>query len=359
MRTNKSLVLGTVVSFALLSPVFADAPAKPDAQMQVVLDAQTKLGAKPIYTLSVSEARKGPTVGDGANEVLKEQHKSTKPEAVGSIDNVDYPTFDKKTGKARVYTPADASSEGPLPIIVYWHGGGWVIGSLDAYDVTPRILANGAHAIVVSCDYRESPENKFPTAHDDALACYQWVLANTAKLKGDGKRIAIAGESAGGNMAAGVAIEARDQKLQAPVYQLLIYPVAGGGFDQPSYQTYMKQQPLDTPTVKWMLNNYIRTPADANNPRLAIVNQANLASLPPATVITAEIDPLNSEGRAYAKKLIAAGVPVDFHNYEGVTHEFFPLGTTVDKAKEAEAAAIVDLTSAFAGDKVEAGSETP
>ena len=162
-------------------------------------------------------------------------------------------------------------------MIVYWHGGGWVIGSLDAYDATPRALANGAHAVVVSCDYHLSPEYKFPAAHDDALRCYQWVTENTDKLHADPYRIAVAGESAGGNMAAEVAIEARDRKMPLPVYQLLVYPVAGGGFDQPSYKSNATAKPLDTATIKWMLNNYIVTPADANDPRLAIVNNAEPA----------------------------------------------------------------------------------
>ncbi len=335
------------------------APAQPDAQMQAVLDAQRQLGFKPVPTLSVEEARKDPTVGMGEKEVLANAHKSIEPMAVGDISNIVYQTEGGTEVKARIYRPAEAGQDEVLPVIVYWHGGGWVIGSLDAYDATPRELANGAHAVVVSCDYRESPENKFPAAHTDALYCYQFVTQNTDKFGGDPTRIAVAGESAGGNMASEVAIEARNRGMPQPVYQLLIYPVAGGGFDQPSYKTYGNQQPLDTPTVKWMLNNYVRTPADANDPRLAIVNQPDLSGLPPATVITAEIDPLNSEGRAYARKLMAAGVPVNYRNFTGVTHEFFSLGMTVEKAKEAEDMATADLKTAFAHEKVSTGRELP
>ena len=355
----KTALCSAVAATALAGGAFAaTAPAQPDEQMQAVLQAQKELGLKPLTTLSVDEARTQPTVGMAEKEVLANAHKSIEPMPVGSIDNITFPTEGGKDVKARVYKPVDAG-DAPLPVIVYWHGGGWTIGSLDAYDATPRELANGAHAVVVSCDYRESPENKFPDAHTDALYCYQFVTQNMEKLGGDPSRVAVAGESAGGNMAAEVAIEARDRGMPMPIYQLLIYPVAGGGFDQPSYKTYQNQQPLDTPTVKWMLNNYTRTPADATDPRLAIVNQTNLSGLPPATLITAEIDPLNSEGRAYARKLMAAGVPVDYRNYTGVTHEFFSLGMTVKTAKEAEDLATADLKAAFAHQKVQTGKEMP
>ena len=336
----------------------ADAPGQPDAQMAAVLEAQRHLGWKPIPGQSVEAARSGPTVGMGENEVLAEAHKSIDPMPVGSIDNIEFATDDKSLVKARVYKPKDAGDE-KLPVIVYWHGGGWVIGSLDAYDATPRELANGAHAVVVSCDYREGPEHKFPAAHTDALYCYEFVTKNMDKWNGDASRIAVAGESAGGNMAAEVAIEARNRHMPLPLYQLLIYPVAGGGFDQASYLTYANQQPLDTPTVQWMLKNYTSSPADAQDPRLAIVNQPDLTGLPPATVITAEIDPLNSEGRAYARKLMAAGVPVNYRNFGGVTHEFFSLGRTVERAKQAEDIATADLRAAFAHEKVAPSAETP
>ena len=339
--------------------VSVETPAQPDAQMAAVLAAQKTLGIKPLPTLSVEEARKQPTVADGEKELLADEHRSIEPMAVDSVDHVKVPVSKDYEVDARVYTPKDASRDQPLPVVVYWHGGGWTVGNLDAYDATPREIANGAHAVVVSCDYRNGPEYKFPTAHNDALECYEWVTQNTAKFNGDPSRIAVAGESAGGNMAAEVAIEARDRKLIQPVYQLLVYPVAGG-FDQPSYKTYTDSNlPLNTATVQWMLQNYTTTPADAKNPRLDIVDQPNLQGLPPATLITAEIDPLNSEGRAYAKKLMAAGVPVDYHNVTGVTHEFFGLGMTVDKAKDAEAIANADLMKAFAHQPVAAGNETP
>ena len=354
----KAAGLGAVAFVALLAgSAQAQMAGTPDADLQAVLTAQQSLGLKPLPTLSVDEAREQPTVADGQKKVLSDQLKSIAPEPVASVDNITIPG-DQGEFKARVYTPENPGDQ-PLPVIVYWHGGGWVVGSLDAYDATPRALANGAHAVVVSCDYHESPEYKFPAAHDDALRCYQWVTQNTDKLKADPYRIAVAGESAGGNMAAEVAIEARDRKMPLPVYQLLVYPVAGGGFDQPSYKANATAKPLDTATVKWMLNNYIVTPADATNPRLAIVDTPDFKGLPPATVITAEIDPLNSEGRAYAKKLIAAGVPVDFRNYQGMTHEFFGLGASVAKAKEAEMLASSDLTRAFAHEAPVKSTEQP
>ena len=334
----------------------AATPAMPDPQMQAVLDAQKSLGLKPLPTLSVEDARKQPTVGDGEKELLSNEHKSIAPEEVGNIETVHYTARDRMEMDARIYTPAGASSDQPMPVIVYYHGGGWVIGSIDSYDATPRILANGARAVVVSCEYRNGPEFKFPTAHNDAEDCFNWVTQNMKKLKGDPARLALAGESAGGDMAAEVALYARDHETVQPVYQLLIYPVAGGGFDQPSYKTYTADNiPLNTATVQWMLQTYTTTPADAENPRLSIISQPSLKGVAPATVITAEIDPLNSEGRAYASKLQKAGVAVDYKDFKGVTHEFFPLGRTVQTAKDAEMLANADLMKAF-GHQANAGS---
>jgi acetyl esterase/lipase len=338
----------------------AMAPARPDAQMQAVIDADKKLGAKPLPSLSVAEAREQPTLADGQKEVLADEHKSIEPEAVASVDHVRVPVADGVEVDARIYTPVGASSDETLPVVVFFHGGGWTIGSLDSDDGTAREIANGAHAVVVSCDYRKGPEYKFPTAHNDALECYQWATKNTGKFNGDPARIAVAGESAGGNMAAEVAIEARDRHMTMPIYQVLIYPVAGGGFEQTSDRIYTDPSlPLNTATIEWMLKQYTSSPADESNPRLAIVNQPDLMGLPPATLITAEIDPLNSEGRAYARKLMAAGVPVDYRNFTGVTHGFFGLGQTVEKAKDAEQMANADLMKAFARQPPQASIEQP
>ncbi|MDQ3038799.1 MAG: alpha/beta hydrolase [Pseudomonadota bacterium] len=190
----------------------ANMPPKADAQMQAVLDQVTQLGGKPIETLTPAEARQQPTSADAVMALLKAQGKPTAPEAVGTVTNS---TFPGPGGAVpiRIYMPASAApanaGKGPLPVVLYIHGGGWVIANLDPYDASPCAIANAANAIVVSTHYRKGPAHMFPAAHDDTLAAYQWVLKNAGKLSGDPKRIAVVGESAGGNMAANIALAAR------------------------------------------------------------------------------------------------------------------------------------------------------
>lgn len=314
-------------------------PAQPAPEMQKVLDTLASLHGKPIETLTPKEARKQPTPADAVAKVMKEQ--KIKPESVGSIDNRSIDGPDKNI-KLRIYTP---KGDGPFPIIVYYHGGGFVIADLDTYDATPRALANAVGAVVVSAHYRQGPENKFPAAHDDAFAAYKWTVENAKKIKGDSSRIAVAGESAGGNLANAVSLQARDQKVQLPVYQLLVYPVAGADMNTPSYVENANAKPLNRPMMKWFFD-HAATPADASDPRL-IPLTANLTGLPPTTIITAQIDPLRSDGEMLAKKLEAAGVKVNYRNFDGVTHEFFGMGSVVPQAHEALTVAAADLKTAL------------
>ncbi|MDQ3196353.1 MAG: alpha/beta hydrolase [Pseudomonadota bacterium] len=304
---------------------------KPDAQMQAVLDQLAALGGKPIVSLSAEEARKQPTPADAVKALLQSQGKSTAPMPVARVQDGEIPGPAGPI-KARIYTPEGA---GPFPVIVYYHGGGWVIANLDTYDASPRALANAAKAIVVSSHYRQAPEHKFPAAHEDAFAAYQWVLNNAVAFNGNPNRVSVVGESAGGNLAAAVALMAREAKLPMPVHQVLVYPVANAQIGSESEQQNAEAKPLNTPMLTWFYEKYLPTPADKNSPLIALTEVADLKGLPPATIITAQIDPLRSEGRAYAEKLEQAGVPVDYRNYEGVTHEFFGMGAVVDKAKEA------------------------
>jgi acetyl esterase/lipase len=318
--------------------------AQPDAQMQAVLDQLQKLGAKPIEALTPAQARAQPSPADAVKAVLKAQGKPVTPEPVAKMQDS---TFPGPGGPVpiRIYTPRGT---GPMPVILYIHGGGWVIANLDTYDASPRALANGANAIVVSTHYRQAPEHPFPAAHEDTLAAYKWVLANAAKLGGDPKRVAVVGESAGGNMAADIAIAARDQKLQAPVAQVLVYPVAGNDTNTPSYIEKANAKPLSKAAMEWFIKYTFKEPKDAQDPRIDLVHRTDLAGLAPATVIVDQIDPLRSEGRAYADALKAAGVPVTLQQYDGVTHEFFGMGAVVDKAKQAEQFAADQLKKAFA-----------
>lgn len=314
-----------------------------DKDMTKVLDELAKLGGKPIETLTPAEARKQPSPVDAMNAVLKEEGKSTAPEEVAKVENRTI-----KAGSAslpvRIYTPKDAKA--PYPVIVYFHGGGFVIATNDTYDASARGLANGAKAAVVAVEYRKAPENKFPAAHDDANAAYAWVLKNAASFSGDPKNVAVAGESAGGNLALNVAINARDKKEQLPVHVLAVYPIASSNTDSKSYREFAEAKPLDKPMMTWFTNEYVRTPADAQDPRLNLV-LANLAGLPDTTIINAELDPLASDGEMLEKKLDDAKVSVKRKTYSGVTHEFFGLGAVVGKAKDAMDFATSRLKDAF------------
>ena len=310
----------------------AAAPPAADAQMQAVLDQLTKLGGKPIETLSPEEARKQPSPADAVRALLESQGKPTTPEAVAKVVER---TFPGPGGAVpiRVYIPA---GQGPFPVVLYIHGGGWVIADLDTYDASPRAIANAAKAIVVSTHYRQAPEHKFPAAHEDTLAAYEWVLANAAKFGGDPKRIALVGESAGGNMAANIAIAARDKKLQAPLHQVLIYPVANNDMNAPSYVENANAKPLNKAMMEWFVKHTFASPDQTADPRIALAKRTDLAGVAPATIVLAQIDPLRSDGEALAAALRAAGVPVTVQRYDGVTHEFFGMGAAVDKAKAAQ-----------------------
>jgi len=341
-----ALTLRRVLTVAALSlgaaaTALAQTMAKPNPQMQAVLDQHAALKPKPLHTLTPEQAREQPSIADATSALMKKMDK--QPEKVSHIDNR---AIDGPAGKIRVriYRPDGA---GPFPVLVYYHGGGWVIADLDTYDATPRALANAAQAVVVSSHYRQAPEHKFPAAHEDALAAYRWAMANAADIKGDPNRVAVAGESAGANMAAAVCLMARDQGIRLPVHQLLIYPVADTAMDTASYRENANAKPLDKKGMEWFAQHAI-PPGEKLNPLLKLVSEPNLRGLPPATIITAQIDPLRSEGATLAEKLKAAGVPVSYRNYDGVTHEFFGMGAVVDTAKEAVRFAAENLQASLA-----------
>jgi acetyl esterase len=343
MNVRRLLALASALALVIGATMSAQTPPRADPQMQAVLDQLAKLGAKPLETLSPAEARKQPSPADAVMALLKSQGKSTAPEPVANVENK---TFPGPAGAVpiRIYTP---KGTGPFPVLLYIHGGGWVIADLDTYDASARALTNASGAVLVSTHYRQAPEHKFPGAHDDTWAAYEWVLKNARSFNGDPTKIALAGESAGGNMAAAITVMARDRKLQMPVHQVLVYPVTDHAFDTPSYQENANAKPLSKAAMQWFFGHYLKTPADGDNPRLAVVRTPNLKGLPPATVITAQIDPLRSEGEAFAKKLRAAGVKVHYQNFDGVTHEFFGMGAVVDKARLAVRVAGDQLKAAF------------
>ena len=315
-----------------------------EKDMRQVLKKLEQLGAKPIESRSVQEARAQPTPADAVKAVLADMGKSPLTPAV-KMQDMTYP-IEGGTQPLRIYTPEGAGAE-PLPIIVYYHGGGWVIADLNTYEASALALATKAKAIVVSVEYRHSPEAKFPAAHEDAFAGYKWILDNAAKLGGNPKKVAVVGESAGGNLAINVAIMARDKKVQQPVAMVLVYPVTQTNMDTPSYLDNQNAAPLSKAGMGWFVDHVLAKPEDAKNPMLNLTTEADLKGLPSTTIIGAEIDPLRSDGTLLADKLEQAGVKVHYELYSGVTHEFFGMDAVVAKAGEAQDFAAADLRRAF------------
>lgn len=317
--------------------------SRADKDMAAVLTKLEDLNPKPISSLSAEDARTQPTPADAVAALMQERKQSTAPLPIGKTKNrtITGPGGDIPI---RIYTP---QGNGPFPVIVYFHGGGWVIGTIDTYDSSARALTKTANAIVVSVEYRKAPEHKFPAAHEDAYASYQWVLRNADSFGGDPSMVAVAGESAGGNLAAAVCLMARARGELLPVHQALIYPVAGYDFDTQSYRENAQAKPLDKPMMAWFFEKYLREPSDGKKPWIDLVNAPNLSGLPSATIITAGIDPLRSEGRRYAERLLEAGVPVTYRNFEGVTHEFFGMGAVVGDAKRAVRVVANGLNGSF------------
>ena len=315
-----------------------------DADMLSVLVAQDRLGVRPLHALTPEEARRQPSMADAVKAILQNEGR-TLPTGGAKKQDLTYPTAGG-TQPIRIYTPDDAG-QGPLPVIVFYHGGGWVIADINTYEASALALAKKTKAIVASVEYRHGPETKFPGAHDDANAAYRWVLENAASFGGDPRRVALAGESAGGNLAVNVAQFARDQNLQRPAHMLLVYPVAGTDTNTRSYQEHALAKPLNKATVLWMVENYTKGPQDLADPRLNLV-ASNLRDLPPATIILADIDPLRSDGQMLAEKLRGAGGRASLHRYEGATHEFFGLDAVVRDAERAQNVAARELREALA-----------
>jgi acetyl esterase len=318
-----------------------DPSTRADHDMARVLEALTALEVKPIETCTVEEARAQPSLADAAALVMKADGISAEVPGIATRD-VTYPGA---TGQraARIYTP---EGDGPLPVVLYFRGGGFVIGSLDAYDATPRAMAARTGAIFISADYAMAPEHKFPAPHDDAYAAYRWVIESAASFGGDPSRIALMGESAGGNLAANVAIDARDHGLPAPLAQILVYPLASTNLMQASGLQNANAKPLNVSMLSWFMDKLLADPGDVKTPLLNLLT-ADLRDLPPATIINAGIDPLESDGEKLARRLRDAGTRVTNAIYPGTTHEFFGLAAIVKASAEAQALAASQLQEAF------------
>lgn len=319
----------------------------PNAQMQAVLDELASLNAPPLTAVVPRVARQLPSVADAVRSILSKQSKPV----IEPVGKVAHQVIKGPGGQLlmRIYTP---QGTGPFPVIVYFHGGGWVIAGINVYDGSARALTNAANAIVVALAYRQAPETPFPGAPMDCFTAYQWVLANAASFGGDPTRVAVAGESAGGNLATVTCMMARDKGVRLPVHQLLVYPVTSTWYTAPqrvfaSYDQNQDAKPLATPGLKWFYGYYLRKEEDSLNPYASPLRATSLRGLPPATVITADIDPLRDEGEAYKARLAADGVATTGTRYTGVTHEFFGTGAVVDAGKQAVAEAAAALKKAF------------
>ncbi len=304
-----------------------------DPQAQKVLEQIAALGLPPNHTVSPGQARIN----------MKARPRATGPEVAKVEDRlipgpgVEIPI--------RLYTPAGS---GPFPILVWFHGGGWVVGDLEMADPTARHLTVGAGCVVVSVDYRLAPETKFPGAADDCYAGTAWAAQNAGRLNGHPNRIAVGGDSAGGNLAAAVALMARDRGGPPLVFQLLVYPVIARDFETESYRRNAQGYSLTRDGMRWYWDHYLRNPADASNPYAAPLVAQDLKGLPAALVITAEYDPLCDEGEAYARRLQAAGIPMNYSRYDGMMHGFFGMPAVLDKGRQAIAEASAALRAAFA-----------
>ena len=316
--------------------------ARLDADMKHVLDVLAAMEPRPIAQCSAAEARAQPTPAQALGRILRDAVDDHGVDM--ELRLIPGPAGDIR---ARVYAPRLLTGPGTPPMILYLHGGGWVIGDLDSYDATPRALAKRTGAIVVSAHYRQAPEFRFPAAHLDSYAAWLWMGENAESLGGDPGRAAIVGEGSGANMAVNIALRARAEDKPRPLHLVLITPMAGGDPSLPSYVENADSRPLNAATVRWFMRKALRSKDAARDPRLMLTERADLGGLPPTTVILAEIDPLRSEGEALADALRRSGVWVDCTTYEGVTHQFFGLAQIVNKSMFAQSQVARNLIEAF------------
>ena len=307
-------------------------------QARALLDFIEARGIPPTHTLSPADAR----------AFYRERRTATQP-LPPEVAEVRDLAADGPHGTipVRLYRPM-GSGVGPLPVLVYYHGGGWVIGDLDTHDVLCRELANGAGCAVVAVDYRMGPEHRFPAAVDDVLAATRWVRREAAALGLDASRLAVGGDSAGGNLAAVVSIAARDAGDLPIAYQLLIYPATDMRRGHPSHQANGQGYLLTADTIRYFHDHYITDPKHDLDWRASPLLHPDLSRLPPALVLTAGYDPLRDEGAAYAEALTAAGNSAVYVCFERQIHGFVPMGKVLDEANAAVALCAAELRRAFA-----------
>ncbi len=314
-----------------------------DPQMQAVVEQLMSFDQPPFQDVTAFQARNEKSAAGAVRALMMKAGMAPMPPAVDVAHRV-LPVSTPDGVLVRTYTPLAGS--GPRPVIVYYHGGGWVIADLDTYEPGAMALAAQTGAVVVSVAYRLAPENKFPAQHEDAFGAYQWVTEHAAEIGGDANRIATAGESAGGNLAVAVALMAKQRGVRLPVAIVSVYPIADGDTQSPSYDRYAQAVPLSRPAMAWFFEQTLASPADARNPLISLTS-ADYAGFPPTTIINAQIDPLASDGEELAAAMQRAGVDVQRRQFDGVTHEFFGMAAVLEQAVQAQQLASQRLRAAF------------
>ncbi len=308
---------------ALLNPAMRD-----------VLDRVQRAKRPTVESLTPGQARLAYAAGAGVLEVPKA--------TLVRVEDFTIPARDGHSMLARLYAPCGDD----LPVLLYFHGGGFMVGSIDTHDVLCRQLSHLASCAVLSIDYRLAPEHKFPTAANDAWDALQWLAVNAKSLGLDGERLAVGGDSAGGTLAAMCAVLARDACLPL-VLQLLFYPGCASHQDTASHHKFAQGFMLSGAQITWFFNHYVRSPSDRDDWRFAPLNATDVDGVAPAWIGLAECDPLVDEGVMYADKLRTARVAVDIEIYRGVTHEFIKMGRVIPEARLAHADAARALRRAF------------
>ena len=305
-----------------------------DPNVELLLQTIQQQAPPPLREVGVAEAREGITL----------LHALCNPVDIGRAEDHTVPGASGDV-PIRIYSQA---TEAALPVVVYLHGGGWTIGDIDNYDQVCRKLAIASGLTVVSVDYRLAPEYTFPCAVEDAYAVTRWIAEHSDELGVDGSRLAVAGDSAGGNLAAVTSILARDRGAPTIAFQVLIYPVIDGTMSFPSYKENAEGYLLSADDMAWFYEQYVGPDVDRKDPLLSPLYAPDLTGLPAALVITAEYDPLRDEGEAYADALQQAGVSARASRYDGLVHGFFPLDGVIPAATGAMDEAAAALKNALA-----------
>jgi acetyl esterase len=307
--------------------------------MRGVIDRMARAGRPPMHALTPDQARAFYEMGSGVLDI--------PPHKMARVEVLHIPTRDGAMLNARLVVPHEHGHATALPVLLYLHGGGFTVGSVNTHDSLCRHLAHLSHCAVVSVDYRLAPQHKFPTAANDAFDALQWLHQQAGTLGLDAARMAIGGDSAGGTLSIVSALQARDAGIPL-VLQLLFYPGCAAHQDTPSHHIFAKGFVLEAAGITWFFNQYLRTPADRDDWRFSPLNAPDLEGVCPAWIGLAECDPLVDEGVMMADRLRMSGVPVDLEIYKGVTHEFIKMGRAIPEALKAHQDAARALKHAFA-----------